>query len=96
MTKAQKFLLNFFIIDNTAEKGIRKRENVNRESHYYTFSLFHYLPLPSEFIRTRLRRFSLTPPPTLSPSPSFLSYRQMPIYQFRLFYSPFYYVERIC
>ena len=23
-------------------------------------------------------------------------YRQMPIYQFRLFYSPFYYVERIC
>lgn len=42
MTKAQKFLLNFFIIDNTAEKGIRKRENVNRESHYYTFSLFSF------------------------------------------------------
>lgn len=37
-----KILAKFFIIDNTAEKGIRKRENVNRESHYYTFSLFSF------------------------------------------------------
>lgn len=98
MTKAQKFFTKFFYYRQHSRKKRNKRENVNRESHYYTFSLFSFAFAEWIYSHAITSIFPHTLPPPLISS-LFATVKCLFINfvcSIPLFFISFYYVERIC